>query len=211
MNRLRTSMLVALILALSSFHARAEDKAKGKEKAEKAETIKASDYYPMAVGNTWNYKLGDMKFSMKITKHEMVDKVLCARVEMIVDNSVKAFEHIGVTPDGIYRFSYEGKKTEPPVRILKLPPKAGDSWEVNAKVGGEVLKGVLKGGEEDVKVPAGNYPKAVTSTADDFDANGTKMAFKYFFAKDVGMVKQELDVNGQKAIIELEKFEPGKK
>lgn len=208
MKWLRSTLLVALILGLSSFQARAQEKDKDKEKVEK---ITESPYYPLAVGNTWNYKLGEMKFTMKVTKHEPVDKVLCARVELVVDNSVKAFEHIGVTTDGIYRYSYEGKKTEPPVRILKLPFKAGETWEVNAKVGGEVLKGMLKSGQEEVKVPSGTYPKAATSTADDFDANGTKMAFKYFFAENVGMVKQELDVNGQKAIIELEKFEPAKK
>ena len=56
----------------------------------------------------------------------------------------------------------------------------------------------------------GMYEKCATSTAEDFDANGTKMGFKYFFAPKVGMVKQELDIQGQKATIELEKFEPGK-
>lgn len=220
MKWLRFALCGAMVLAMATLTAQAQEKDKDKDKAKDTEKAKDTDkdkgkigespYYPLQVGTAWHYKLGDQKFTMKVTKHEPVGKVLCARVELIVDNKVTAFEHIGVTETGIYRYSYEGKNTEPPVLILKLPPKPGDTWEVSAKVGGETLKGMLKEGEEDVKVPAGSY-KAVTVAADDFDANGTKMAFKYYFAKDVGMVKQDLDVNGQKAVIELEKFDAPKK
>jgi len=193
-----------LALALVLFVAVAGLSAVGQEK----DQFRESPYYPLQVGNTWNYKLGDMKFTMRVAKHEKVGEALCARVEMSIDGKVQAYEHIAVTADGIYRHSFEGKKAEPPVRFLKLPPKKGETWEVNSKVGGESLKGTFKAGEEDnVKVPAGTY-KTVTSATDDLDANGTKISFKYYFAENVGMVKQDLDIAGQKAVIELEKYEP---
>jgi hypothetical protein len=221
MNWPRFGLVAAILIGASACLAQAQDKAdKGKaEKAEKSEkpekdktekAVASSSYYPLEIGNVWHYKLDNMKFTMKVTKFEPVDKIMCARIELVVDNKAQAFEHIAVKTDGIYRYTYEGKKTDPPACILKLPPKSGDMWEINAKVGGESLKGTLKEGEAEVKVPAGTY-KTVTVAADDFDANGTKITFKYFFAENVGMVKQELNVNGQAAIIELEKFEPGKK
>jgi hypothetical protein len=32
----------------------------------------------------------------------------------------------------------------------------------------------------------------------------------YYFAKDVGMIKQTISIAGQQVVIELEKFEAGK-
>src|SRR4051794_33455132 len=197
MNRLRFGLVVALGLAVCTFSTQAQekqDKAEKQDKGEKQEKVGETPYYPLAIGNTWHYKLGDMSFTMRVAKHELVDKAMCARVELIVDNKIKAFEHIGVKSDGVYRYSYDGKKTEPPACILKLPPKAGETWEINAKVGGETLKGNLKEAMEDIKVPAGSF-KTVTVAADDFDANNTRISFKYYFAEKTGMVKQDLNVN----------------
>jgi hypothetical protein len=97
--------------------------------------------------------------------------------------------------------------------FLKLPPKKDETWEVEAKIGAEKLKGTFKSGEvsEDVKVPAGIYKKenVVTSGSDNLDANGQKISFTYFFAKDVGMIKQTIKIMTQEVVIELEKYEPG--
>ena len=80
------------------------------------------------------------------------------------------------------------------------------------KAAGEALKGTFKAGEEkEVAVPAGKYADVVTSGGDDLDGNGQKVGFTYYFAKDVGMVKQVIDRGGQKVTIEPEKFEPAAK
>jgi hypothetical protein len=204
MKWLRCAVLLGLMLSVSGALAADQDK-----KADPTAAITSSDWYPLAVGNEWNYT-GAMKFTMRVAKHEKVGDVMCARLEMIVDNQVKSFEHLGVTSDGIYRYTHSGRKTEPPVRILKLPPKAGETWDVNTKVGADMIKGAFKLSEEEAKVPAGSY-KAMVVTADDLDANGTRISFKSYYAKDVGMVKQDLEVSGQKALIELEKFTSAKK
>jgi hypothetical protein len=170
-----------------------------------------SPYFPSQVGNTWHYKADNTKFSQKITKHDLIDGVPCARLETLVDGNSAFFEHVGVKDDGLYRYTLEGRKADPPVRFLKLPPKKGDSWTVESKLGGKTVKCTFKSDEEEVKVPAGTF-KTVSAVSDNLEANGLKASFAFYFAKDVGMVKQVIEVSGQKKVeIELEKFEPAKK
>ena len=170
-----------------------------------------SPYYPLQVGTTWHYKAGDNKFRMKVTRHENVGEVRCARVELFIDDKSTASELIAVTGDGVYRYAFDGKEARPPVRFLKLPPKKGDAWKVDSEIGKdkEKLQGTFKMGEEEVTVPAGKF-KVVTSSAQDLDANNLKLSVTYYFAEKVGMVKQVIEVAGQRIVIELEKFEPGK-
>ena len=176
--------------------------------------LEQTTYYPLAVGTSWEYKAGDSKYTLRVTKHEKVGDTPCARVEMIVKEKDKdkavSFEHVAVAKDGVSRYSFEGKEAKPPVLFLKLPPKKDETWKVDSKVGGESVKGTFKNtGEEDVKVPAGSY-KAVVVASQDLEANGVKMSVTYYFAEKVGMVKQVVEVSGQKIIIELEKYDPGK-
>ncbi|HZY85237.1 MAG TPA: hypothetical protein VFE78_10435 [Gemmataceae bacterium] len=174
------------------------------------EKMETTPYYPLAVGATWEYKVGESKFTMKVTKHEKVGNVLCARLEMLKDNKPQSFEHVSVTKDGVCRNTFEDKEAMPPVLFFKLPPKKDQSWNVDSKAGGASIKGTFKdAGEEDVKVPAGSY-KAVVVASQDLEANGVKMSITYYFAKDVGMVKQVVEIAGQKVIVELEKYEAGK-
>jgi hypothetical protein len=193
-----------LLLALAGA-ARAQDK------------METTPYYPLAVGTTWEYRVGDNKFTLKVTKHEKVGNVLCARVEYLVKDKdkgaekVQSFEHISVSKDGVTRNSQEGKEITPPVLFLKLPPKKDETWKVDSKTaGGETIKGTFKNnGEEEVKVPAGSY-KAVVVASQDLEANGVKMSVTYYFAEKVGIVKQLIEVAGQKVVVELEKYEAGK-
>ena len=66
---------------------------------------------------------------------------------------------------------------------------------------------------DEVKLASGTAYKNVAVTAcKEFDANGLKGSFTYWFAKDVGMVKQEWQQGKSgKFICELEKFEKEKK
>lgn len=118
-----------------------------------------------------------------------------------------AFEHVSATKSGLFRHSFEGKEAKPAIEFLKLPPKSGETWKVESKIDDQPLKGSFKTGEEEVKVPAGSY-KTVSVTGTDLEANGVKLTLKYNFADKVGMVRQQLDVAGQKVAIELEKYEP---
>jgi hypothetical protein len=186
-------------------------------KSKVVQTSSDQSYYPLQVGNTWYYKLGDNKYTLRVAKFEKVGDLNCARVEMAVDEKVTAFEHIAITEEGVVRVSYDERRSEPPLLFLKLPHKKDATWKVDSVIGktdkvpGEKVSGTFKQGEAGkVGVPAGLFDNVITSSAQDLDANGLKLNFTCYFAKGVGMIKQEIDVGGQKVIIELEKFEPGK-
>ena len=175
------------------------------------EAAVTTPYFPVAVGSKWSYKCGETHFQLKVVKFEKVGATDCARVELFVNDKSQAAEHIAVTKDGVLRFSFDGKKAEPPIPFLEIPVKAGKTWKVESKVDGQPLKGSFTSGEEpNVKVPAGTY-KTATVTGTDLEANGVKLTLKYYFAENVGMVKQVIDIAGQKIVIELEKYEPAKK
>jgi hypothetical protein len=185
----------------------AQDKEKDKAKDKAGET----PYYPLAVGNTWHYRAGENRFAMRVARHEKVGDAMTARIEMLVEGKARSHENVGVTGDGIYRYSYEGKEAKPPVRFFKLPPKKGDTWTVDSKWGTETIKGTFKTGEETVTVPAGKY-ETFTASCDKFTAGDTEISVTYYFAQNVGVVKQVIEASGQRIVIELEKFEPaGKK
>jgi hypothetical protein len=171
--------------------------------------VPPTPYFPLAVGTTWSYKAGENRFQLKVAEVKTVAGSARAKLELIVAGKVISHEQVGVTKDGVVRYTFEGKEAKPPIDFLRLPPKTGATWKVDSKVDGQSLRGTFKAGEAEVKVPAGSY-KTVTSSGQDIDANGVRMSLTYYFAEKVGMVKQEIDLAGQKILIELEKYEPGK-
>ena len=197
--------------------AKSDKEAAPAAKSAGTEALKETPYYPLQVGNRWDYRLGDNRYSMRVAKHEKVGNYMCARVEMMVDDKVTAHEHIAVTSEGVVRVAYDDRLSEPPLLFLKLPPAKDQTWKVDSVIGktekspGEKVSGSFKQGEvAKVSEPAGMFENVITCNSPDLDANGLKLSFTYYFAKGTGMVKQEIDVGGQKVIIDLEKFEQGK-
>jgi hypothetical protein len=172
------------------------------------EDLKSTPYYPMKEGAAWNYRAGDSHFTLRVTKHEKIGTTWCARVETFQEGKAEPVgsEDVFVKDDGVYRLASGGKTIDPPVQILKLPPVKNEAWAVDSKVGKDTLKGTFTEREEDLTV--GNTPyTTVTVSCQDLDANGAKYSFKTYYAKDVGMVKQEIEAGGLKVTIELEKYE----
>ena len=175
--------------------------------------FKYSPYYPMQVGATWSYKAGDSKFTLTVKDQRRVGakRWWCAHVETSQDGKVVGSEDVSVQDDGIYRVASDDKVVEPPVLILKLPP-ASAAWTVNSKVepkgGGEkqALTGTFTEAEASTASAGGvDYNGAVVVSCQDLTANGAKYSFKTYYAKDVGMVKQELISGGLTTTLELEK------
>jgi hypothetical protein len=186
-------------------------------------------YYPLQVGTTWHYRAGDNKFTIRVARHENVGGTLCALLETRRDDKVVGSEHLAVTADGVYRHLLtspqprpdpnDPSKTiavltpqtlKPPILVLKLPPKKGAAWKVDSKSDGKSYRGAFQMDEQQVTVHAGTY-KTFRVVSQDFEVNGLKANVTTFFAKDVGMVKQIVEIGEVKTEIDLEKFEAGAK
>jgi membrane-bound inhibitor of C-type lysozyme len=176
-----------------------------------ADEPKNSPYYPMADGTTWTYKAGDSKFTVKVTKHEVVQTSNCARFETIQDGKSIASEDVFMKDGSVYRLRSDDKLIDPPVLVLKQPAKPGDVWIIDSNTESKTsLRGTFKYGEEQITVAGEKDPvQAVTVHCDDLEANGAKYAFTTYYVKDKGMVKQVIDAGGLKVVIELEKYEAG--
>lgn len=170
--------------------------------------IVENPYYPFKVNTTWTYKSSDGKqVVIKVTKHEKVGNILCARVEGSQDGKILGAEDVAVTSEGICRFQ-PGEGPAMSVCILKYP-LATSPWKVESRIKEEVVKGTFTPGKEDVTVPLGKF-QTVTASGD-LDVGTMKIAVTYYFAKDVGMVKQTIKYGDKPLVVlELEKFEPGK-
>src|SRR5690606_27363612 len=92
----------------------------------------------------------------------------------------------------------------PPQALLKLPVKMkkGETWEVDSTMNGTTLKGTFTSGEEEITVPKGKF-KTVTVSCADFQIGDNSISVKYWFAPNVGMVKQELRLTGIVLTLEL--------
>jgi hypothetical protein len=203
-TRASVLFVLALALAVPAVAAPAAD--------DKPAAQATTPYYPLKVGNTWTYKVGDTKVTVTVAKFEEVEKQSCARIESSsAEGKPTLVEFVAVKADGVYRYAVADKKVEPPVKILALPPKKDETWKIDAAIGTEKLKGSFKCGEEaEVKVPAGTYKDVITVTGEDIDANGRKITMTYYFAKDVGIVKQRIKFgDAAESVFELEKFKAG--
>src|SRR5207245_7412304 len=109
---------------------------------------KEATYYPLAVGTKWVYKTSTAgntnRVVIRVVKEEKVGDVLCFRLEAASGDGEKPVtEHVANRADGMYRYTALGEKISPPLRVLKLPPRIGDSWEIDSKIAGVQVKGTF--------------------------------------------------------------------
>ena len=123
-------------------------KGKDKGKDKKAKPALTS-YYPLKEGNTWEYRVGKQKLTVRVAGEDLVGEVPVAVLECTFAGKTLK-ERVAVLKDGAYRFSGEGVEYLPPLCFLKLPPKAGESWEVASRGDGLKITGTFKAGAEEV-------------------------------------------------------------
>jgi hypothetical protein len=212
MNRFMRLLLACFLLSLAAAELTAQEK------------LKQTPYYPLKVGTTWHYRAGESKFTIRVARHEKVGDTLCALLETIRDGKVVGSEHLAVSGDGVYRHDLtypqlqsdpndKSKKVKtlvkqtlkPPILLLKLPPRNGDSWKIDSKGDGKSFRGNFQVAEQEITVPAGAY-KAFRVASQDLEVNSLKPNIMTFFAHGVGMVKQIIEMGNAKVEIELEKL-----
>lgn len=176
------------------------------------ETPKPESYYPLTPGNEWHYagKVGnkDLKMVFRAAELEDIDGVKLIRLETLIDGKTAANEHLGHSDKGLFRHRFNGLKVDPPFMLVRYPINKGDTWKSNVKSGGEIAETTSTVGEETVTVPLGKFKTVKVTVAG--SANGIDIKTTYWFAPDVGMVKQTLDMGEVHLVLELEKRVQGK-
>jgi hypothetical protein len=206
---LRFTPIVGVLFLVSATFSNAvvPDKA-GKE----AQEAKTPNYYPMRVGNQWNYRVevgGNSAESIsKIAKIETIDDVPLARLEAYIGGELKATEHLRQTDKGIFRYRNNGQEISPPICLLKYPVKSGATWDGEISVGKETGKYFCEATEESIEVAAGKFKTIHVSVR--LESGGKTVHTSYWFVKNVGFVRQTVDAGNLNIVMELEKFEPAK-
>lgn len=168
--------------------------------------LRPTRYYPLKEGTRWVYRSGTRTFTVRVVKHERVGKELCARLESHSGDKAHV-EHLAVRGDGVYKLQADGKLIEPPLLLLRLPPRAGESWRVDSRIDGLPVKGTFTLKEVAVSVPAGKY-RAMAVSSTDFEIANRKMPAAWWFAPDVGPVRQRVELSGFEVLLELESYTP---
>ena len=174
-----------------------------------SKVVATANYYPLEVGNEWQYRVAandrNSVLVTRISKIEEIGKEKLARLESPVLNMS---EHLTQTEKGVFRHRYNGADVSPPFRLLPYPATVGAKWEgeftVEKENGARKYFGEIQS-EETIDVPAGKF-KAICLLIK-LEENGKRIETTYWFAKDVGLVKQSFETAGRSVLMELEKFE----
>ncbi len=184
---------------------------------------KKNNYYPLKEGNQWSYKvtregkkggektaLGETTF--KVAKVRDVDGKKRAEIHNLSQDGKKlASEELANTKNGLLRYQVNELKLSEPLKLLKYPVEKGE-WEQDIQVGEKKAKFKIKieAEEEMVKVPSGEYDAVKMILTMEFEKGKTAATVTYWFAPDVGMVKQTFVIgSGEPITLELTKFEKG--
>jgi hypothetical protein len=169
------------------------------------------DFFPLKKGSKWVYKVQDQEVTVVVAGTEKLGTEECTKVDTMVGGQVKASELYFVKSDGVYRAKVKEDKVDPPVRILQLPAKKGDSWKIDSKVGTQTVKGEFKLTDDKAKVKVGTTEyDALLVEGNDLDIAGTKTSVKQWFVAGKGIVKLSYKIQDTEATLELKEYTEGK-
>jgi len=168
-------------------------------------------YYPIDVGNRWEYDfsvngaVSANKLVMRIGRLETDTTLPLSVLETEVDGKIVATEHLRQTEQGVFRFRADNQVHSPALLIAKTPLKGGDKWGGTFTVGNKKKTYAAETSDEVVDVPAGKFKTVrVKSTLEE---QGKKTTTILWFAENIGFVKQSLDGDGLKIVAELRSHE----
>jgi hypothetical protein len=172
------------------------------------------NYYPLAKGTKWEYRLSadDKEYAIacEIVETEIKDGKTLARMEARLPNAVTLGEELSTDAKGVYRNAILGAKLAQPFPIIKYPVKARDTWKDKIRLG--EFEGtaaiVVKDIAAVIEVPAGKFTTLAIESI--VEINGEKVVACIWYANGVGIVKQETTCGSKMLTMELKKFSPSK-
>jgi hypothetical protein len=182
-----------------------------------------TDLLPLKVGARWVYQAMEPKEKVVVTvermepvKRRVVVKGGAERQEpiesyilRIASGDKSLLEQILITEDGIYRYAAAGKDITPPLKIMKLPPKSGDTWTCQSMTEAVPLRGEFVVEQAVLNLPGKGPVPTWVSKSRDFTVGDQKMEATYWFVEGVGIAKQHVKIGRFEMMITLEEFRPG--
>lgn len=169
-------------------------------------------YFPIRVGDRWvlQIKNGDSvsEVTEVVTEVEKTDGQFIVTVGREINGQVSRFSKTLVTEKGIFRLS-QGKVTyDPPLCVLMVGAKRGETWQNDTRGKTRQIKYTAEG-EEEIEVPAGKF-KALRVTTELIldEARGTKATVWY--APSLGLIKSVSEIKEVQRVQLLKSFTPAK-
>jgi hypothetical protein len=188
-----------------------------------AQELRTARYYPLKVGNQWTYRAGKETVVITVVKEVTFDNVPGAKAGRAIGYTLKIAngdrevgEQVAVLEEGVSRFSAAGKGIKPPLLFFKLPLnlEKGESWKVDCKTDdGKAIRGSFVGGAEKLRLTLNGKVVELTTatiTSKDFYVDDHEMFITYWFAPDIGLVKQRVRTGKNDVTMEIESFKEGK-
>jgi hypothetical protein len=172
------------------------------------------NYYPLAKGTKWEYRLTlderDCDITCEIMETQIRYGMTHARMEAQLPNSVSLAEVLSTDAKGVYRNAIVGAKLVQPIHIIKYPVKARDVWKDKIRLGENDgnLNITVKDIAAAIEVPAGKF--TTLSIESIVEMSGEKVVACIWYADGVGIVKQETTSGSKVMLMELKKFTAGK-
>lgn len=168
------------------------------------------NYYPLAKGTKWEYRVSaeDKQFAVtcEIMESEIKEGKTHGRMEAKLPNSVTLGEELYTDLNGVYRTAILGAKLLQPLPILKYPIKPRDAWNDKIKVGESegAVAITIKDTMAVIDVPAGKFTTLAVESI--VNINGDKVVACIWYADGIGIVKQETTCGHKIMTMELKKF-----
>ena len=166
-------------------------------------------YFPLKAKAKWVYKVGDNEVTVQVVKSEKKGNEELFQLDTFVGKDAKTSEWCVVKDDGVYRTKVKDDEVTPPVKVLPLPVKKDDTWDINSKLGAQPIKGTMKikSVGEKLTIGSATFENVVLVEGENIDVSGAKATVRVWFAKDKGIVKEEFVLQGgEKVTIELKEY-----
>jgi hypothetical protein len=159
-------------------------------------------YFPTTVGAKWVYDDTNGDYVVVVTRVEERKGTRVVTVERETGDGRVPEEVMEVSATGFVRTHYPGGVLDPPLEILKVPFKVGDSWpfRLDGCEGTKTISAV-----ETIKVPAGTF-EAVRVDTEYTRANQRRLV-RSWYAPGIGLLRMTEDGTD---LWVLKAFVPGK-
>lgn len=139
-------------------------------------------YFPTTVGTTWVYKDDDDELTLVVSSVEQTNDGKVVAVVRVTGDGLSEDEKMLVSAGGLARVQSRERKIDPPLVMLKVPYKPGDTWTYSKLKCTDTIRGI-----ETIKVPAGIFDTVRVDSK--YDVEGQDGGTSFWYAPGVGLVK----------------------